>query len=326
MALFDMPLEKLESYDPGESAPADFDSFWKQTIEESAAASKRSPEFSAVEDKSLELIACDDVTFAGFMGQPVKGWFLRPAQAKTKLPCVVHYIGYGGGRGIPQEHLIWPAAGFATLVMDTRGQGAAWNVGATSDDAPAGSSGPQIPGFMTKGIQSREGYYYRRVFCDALGALAAAQSHPQVDADRIGVTGSSQGGGISIAAAALAGSRVKLCMADVPFLCHFRRATTIVDTDPYNEIARYCKTHRGSSEAVYNVLSYFDGIHFAPRIAASCFFSVGLMDTICPPSCVYAAYNRVKSKKQIAIYDFNNHEGGGMIQQAAKIRWAKENL
>jgi cephalosporin-C deacetylase len=210
--------------------------------------------------------------------------------------------------------------------MDTRGQGSAWNTGSTPDDAPAGTSGPQIPGFMTRGIQSREGYYYRRVFADALGALAAAESHPLVDANRIAVTGSSQGGGISIAAAALAASRVKLCMADVPFLCHFRRATTLIDTDPYNEIARYCKTHRGSSESIYKTLAYFDGIHFAPRITAKCFWSVGLMDTICPPSCVYAAYNRLTSKKQIAIYDFNNHEGGGAFHQAAKVRWAKENL
>jgi cephalosporin-C deacetylase len=325
-----MPREKLEGYDSGEKAPADFDSFWEETLAESNRARKGRAEFSAVTDKGLELIAAEDVTFSGYLGQAVKGWFLRPAdwdvKKKGKLPCVVHYIGYGGGRGIPQEHLIWPSGGFATLVMDTRGQGSAWNVGATADDAPAGSAGPQIPGFMTKGIQSREGYYYRRVFADAIGALAAAAEHPMVDAERIAVTGSSQGGGISIAAAALAGKRVKLCMADVPFLCNFQRATTIVDTDPYNEIARYCKTHRGASESVYKVLSYFDGIHFAPKISAKCFFSVALMDTICPPSTVYAAYNRIKSQKQMVVYDFNNHEGGGPFQQAAKVRWAKENL
>jgi len=115
-------------------------------------------------------------------------------------------------------------------------------------------------------------------------------------------------------------------MPDVPFLCHFRRATTVVDTDPYNEIARYCKTHRGSSESVYNVLSYFDGMHFTPRISARCLFSVGLMDTICPPSTIYAAYNRLKAPKEMLIYDFNNHEGGGPFQQVAKIKWAKAHL
>ncbi len=80
-------------------------------------------------------------------------------------------------------------------------------------------------------------------------------------------------------------------MPDVPFLCHYRRATEIMDTFPYNEIGNYCKTHRDKVETVFRTLSYFDGVNFAARAKAQALFSVGLMDMVCPPSTVYAAYN-----------------------------------
>lgn len=330
MAWFDFPPEKLETYSPEEKAPSDFDSFWKKTLAETEALGGAAPHFVQVDDSIFGMVDAYDVTFAGYLGQPIKGWYLEPKNydpdTHGKLPCVVSYVGYGGGRGHPFDQVGWPVAGFATLIMDTRGQGSGWSTGDTPDDAPEGSAGPQIPGFMTRGIQSRETYYYRRVFTDAARAVEAAASHPNVDPKRIAVTGGSQGGGIAIAAAALSGKKVRVCMPDVPYLCHYRRATTIIDSDPYAEISRYCKTHRGASKKVFEVLSYFDGMHFAPRITAKCLFSVGLMDTICPPSTVYAAYNRVKTRKQIKVYDFNNHEGGGAFQHTAKIRFAQENL
>ena len=330
MAWFDLSVEKLPSYSPDEKAPKDFDAFWKKTLAETAATGPADPHFIQLDDPIFDLVDAYDVTFAGYLGQPIRGWYLEPknydVHAQGKLPCVVKYVGYGGGRGLAFEHLEWPVAGFACLVMDTRGQGSSWSTGETPDDAPEGSAGPQIPGFMTRGIQAREDYYYRRVFVDAARAVEAAAAHPHVDAGRIAVTGGSQGGGICIAAAGLSGKRVRLCMPDVPFLCNYKRACTIVDSDPYNEISRFCKTHRGASHHVFEVLSYFDGMHFAPRITAHCLFSAGLMDMTCPPSTVYAAYNRVKAQKEIRVYDFNNHEGGGAFQNIARIRFAQEYL
>ena len=179
---------------------------------------------------------------------------------------------------------------------------------------------------MTRGIGSRETYYYRRLFTDAARAVEAAASHPRVDAKRIAVAGGSQGGGIAIAAAGLSGKAVKLCMPDVPFLCHYRRAVTLINTHPYAEIANYLKCYRGRSADVFNVLDYFDGINLATRITARCLFSVGLMDDICPPSTVFAAYNRVKGPKDINIYDFNYHDGGGPVQAIARLQYAVKYL
>ena len=81
---------------------------------------------------------------------------------------------------------------------------------------------------MTKGIEDPKTYYYRRVFVDALRALEAVRSLPDVDASSIAVQGISQGGGITLAAAGLANDVVAV-MPDVPFLCHFRRAADICD-------------------------------------------------------------------------------------------------
>jgi cephalosporin-C deacetylase len=100
----------------------------------------------------------------------------------------------------------------------------------------------------------------------------------------------------------------------------------MVDSHPYVEIAFYLKAHRNKIETVYNTLTYFDGIHLAPKITARTLFSVGLMDNTCPPSTVFAAYNRLKAKKEINIYNFNNHEGGGPFQIAARLRFATEYL
>ena len=83
---------------------------------------------------------------------------------------------------------------------------------------------------------------------------------------------------------------VKFCLADVPFLSHFRRAIDITPRDPYPEIARYLQIHRDKIDAVFQTLSYFDGMNFAARMEARALFSVGIMDTICPPSTVYASY------------------------------------
>ena len=117
---------------------------------------------------------------------------------------------------------------------------------------------------------------------------------------------------------------ISAVLPDVPFLCHYRRATTLVDTAPYAEIATFCKTHRDKIEQVFKTLSYFDGVNFAPRITASALFSVGLMDNVCPPSTVYAAYNHLAGAKQIRVYPYNNHEGGGSFQTHEKIRFLRE--
>jgi len=315
--LFDMPLEELQNYRPPRNEPADFDAFWAQTLAE-ARQLPLEAHFEPV-DSGLRLVETFDVTFNGYGGQPIKGWLILPRQRPKRLPCVVEYIGYGGGRGSAIDWLLWSNVGYAHFVMDTRGQGSAWRTGDTPDFEPNGSN-PQLPGFMTRGIFDPRTYYFRRVFTDAARAVEAARSHSNVDAQRMAVTGGSQGGGITLAIAGLVPG-LSAALPDVPFLCHYRRATEITDENPYNEIARFCKVHRNKVETVFDTLAYFDGVNFAVHASAPALFSVGLMDEICPPSTVFAAFNHYKGPKQIKVYPYNHHEGGETFQNIEKIRF-----
>jgi cephalosporin-C deacetylase len=319
MPFFDLSLDELYAYQPPRTEPEDFDIFWQTTLAE-ARQFPLHPRFERV-DFGLSLIETYDVTFAGYGGQPIKGWLMLPAGHKGPLPCVVEYIGYGGGRGFPYDWLQWPSAGYAFLVMDTRGQGSAWRHGDTPD-LPDGAN-PFTPGFMTQGILDPKTYYYRRVFTDAVRAIETARSHDVVDPQRIAATGGSQGGAITIAVSGLVPD-LAAAMPDVPFLCHFRRAIGLTDQHPYEEIVRYLSVHRDHEERVLKTLDYFDGVNFAARSTVRALYSTALMDMTCPPSTVFAAYNRLNAPKDIRVYRFNDHEGGGSHHQLEKVRFLKQ--
>lgn len=320
--ILDLPLDELRKYQAPPSEPHDFDEFWRNTLAE-ADQHPLNARFEPLVGSPYKLVDVYDVSFSGWAGQAVRGWLIEPAGTTQRRPTVVSYVGYGGGRSLPIEHLAPPVAGFAHLVMDTRGQGASWSPGDTPDEA---GSGPQYPGFMTRGIETPQTYYYRRVFTDAVRAVEAACAHPHVDAGRIAVSGASQGGGIALAVAGLRPDLVRALVADVPFLCHYRRAVEITDSMPYAEITSYLRCHRERVGQVFATLAYFDGVNFAPRISARTLFSAGLMDLNCPPSTVFAAYNRIRAEKDIRVYEFNEHEGGGPLQAVERLRFLDQHL
>jgi len=317
MAFFDLPEAALRDYRPERDEPADFDAFWERTLAE-ARDHPLHPSFVAV-DAGLRLVEAYDVTFNGWGGHPIKGWFLTPRHRSGPLPCVVEFIGYGGGRGFPADWLLWGAAGYAHLVMDSRGQGSQWLKGDTPD--PGGAGDPHSPGFLTLGILDPARHYYRRVFADAVRAVEAARSHPAVDG-RVAVAGGSQGGGIALAVAGLVPDLDAL-LSDQPFLCHYRRATEITDADPYRDVARYCIAQPDRIDTAFATLAYLDGLNFAPRARAPALFSVGLMDQICPPSTVFAAYNHYGGPKEIRVWPYNAHDGGGAFQRQERLTFLR---
>lgn len=319
MALFDLPLADLRTYRPVRDEPADFDAFWRETLAGPPATST-DPTFKPI-DAGLAAVDVLDVTFPGFAADPIKAWLLLPKGRTGRLPCVVEYLGYGRGRGLPIEWLLWASLGYAHLVVDSRGQGGQWSAGETPDRAAVDD--PHFPGFVTRGIQDPQTYYYRRLIADSVRAVDAVLDHPAVDPARIVVGGTSQGGGLALAVAGLR-TDVAALLCDVPFLSDIRRATEITDAHPYAEISGYLRIHRTATERVFATLSYVDGVNFAPRATAPALFSVGLMDEICPPSTVFAAINHYAGQKRISVWPYNRHDGGGPDHAVERVAFLKE--
>lgn len=306
------------------AAPNDFDSFWHDTL--AAQPTDLEIDIRPVTDE-IDLIDTFDVSYSGAGGAPIRAWLHLPAtRGDAPLPTVVQYLGYNGGRGLSHQWNTWATAGYAHLVMDTRGQGTGDCPGDTPD--PDGSA-PSVGGFLTRGILDRSTYYYRRVFVDAVRLVQVAERLNAVDSTRIAVAGTSQGGGIATAVAGLSKIPSAL-LADVPFLADFSRAVQLADTDPYGEIRRYLASHRDDVDAVFETLDYFDVAHHASRARIPAIFSVAEMDSICPPPTIHAIVNGYGSLSASIVppvvvrYRFNDHEGGGAHFVREQLRWLAE--
>jgi len=317
--LADLPLAELRRYQPDVAEPANFDEFWAGQLAAARAFRTRSS-FSAV-DSPVRHAAIYDVTFAGHGGDPIKGWLLDPHRAAAGAAFIVEYVGYGGGRGDPFDWLKWSCAGHPHLIMDCRGQGGGWRRADTPDLGDNGA--PSSSGFLTRGILEPASHYYTRLFIDAARAVDAACGWPAAAGRPIVTAGASQGGGLAIAAAHLAGG-VAAALPDVPFLAHPQRAVEVTDCHPYHELAEYCRVHNDKVEQVFATLGYVDVVNHAKRVTAAGLFSVALADSITPPSTVFAAFNHYAGPKDIAVYPFSGHEGGGTQHFLAQLAFLRQ--
>ncbi|KUO16473.1 acetylxylan esterase [Streptomyces dysideae] len=320
MSLTEFAIEELARYRPELPHPHDFDDFWKRTLAEARSYGGAVKAERLTDRFLLRTVEVDDVRFPGWNGEPVAAWLLRPRGAEGSLPVVVTYIGYGGGRGLPTDHLLWSAAGYAQLVVDSRGQGH------DTPDRSVGDGTQWAEGFMTRGIESPDNHYYRRLITDCVRAVDAIAEMPGLDSGRIAVAGASQGGGLALAVAGLTGDRVAAVLPDVPFLCHFRHAVQISGEGPYPEIVKYLRWHSPQRvEQAFATLAHFDGVHFAQRATAPTLFSVGLMDPICPPSTVYAAFNHYAGEdRTMTVWPFADHGGGCGFNPPVQLAWLRE--
>jgi cephalosporin-C deacetylase len=315
----DFPLPELRQYRPEVPTPADFDDFWADEIA-TARAHRTDPEFAGAESPARHA-AVYDVTFPGYGGDPIKGWLLAPRASAPGAAIIVEFAGYGGGRGDPLDWLRWSCAGHPHLIMDTRGQGGGWRSADTPDRGDSGA--PSTPGFLTRGIMHPASHYYTRLFVDAARAIDAARSWPGSAGRPVVAAGASQGGGLAIAAAHLSG-KVATVLPDVPFLAHPRRALEVTDSDPYHELADYCRVTPDRAEQAFATLAYVDVVNHARRATAAALFSVALADMITPPSTVFAAFNYYAGPKDISVYPYAGHEGGGITHFHAQVRYLRQ--
>jgi len=300
---FDMPLEELWKYQGCNPRPADFDDYWDQGLGEMRAVDPQVELIPA--DFQTEFAQCDHLYFTGVRGARIHAKFLRPRNAALPHPAILMFHGYSMNSGDWSSKLPYVGLGFSVAALDCRGQG-----GLSEDKG--GIKGWTLRGHIVRGLDdSPENMLFRHIFLDAAQLAGIVMSMPDVDEDRVGAMGGSQGGGLSLACAALE-PRIKRLAPIFPFLCDYQRVWEIdLDERAYAELRdwfrRFDPRHL-RAEAVFEKLGYIDVQHLCPRIRGEVMMAVGLMDQVCPPSTQFAAYNKIRAKKSLHTYPDYAHE------------------
>lgn len=297
---YDLPLEQLQNYKPELTRQPDFDAFWTETLKELAAVPLK---YELVPyDYPVKGVKVYNVTYTSFNNATINGWLAVP-DTPGKHPGMVLFHGYNWAfEGNIHDTVNMALRGYVTFQMLVRGQ-----QGTSMDNVIY--SGGSVTGWMTRGILSPYEYYYRAVYADTVRALEMLASFDGVDAGRIGVMGGSQGGALTLVAAALS-DIPKVAVSDYPYLSNFNRAIDITPDGPYGELNEYFR--RNSNPEIERkaklTLSYFDVMNLAPRIKCHTLITMGLVDEITPPSTVFAAYNHLSCSKEIAVFRYFGHE------------------
>ena len=313
--LFDMPLEELEVCQLPQNKPADLDVFWERMLERSANQPLHAT--SQPLAYSVPTVRVDQIGFDAFDGGRIEGWFIAPAQGSGPFPTLIFHHGYSWNRGKIADYLLWVLQGFACLSVDVRGQG-----GESTDHAayPGGHG----PGWLTQGILEPDQYYLSRTYVDTVRAIDYTCTRPEVDANRIGMSGLSQGGGLSLAACCL-DSRPALCMPEVPAFGHFERTLTITRAAPWDHLYHYLRVNPQYIEPAMATLRYVELNNLAERIQCPTIVSVALSDDICIPSTIYTVYNRIPvNVKELDYFPFSGHDAG--LNREKQIIWARRHL
>ena len=301
--MFDMPLEQLKTYQGRNPRPDDFDEFWDRGIAEMQAID---PQVELIQsDFQTPYAECMDMYFTGVGGARIHAKVLRPASASMPHPALVIFHGYQGNAGDWIDKLGYAAMGYTVAALDCRGQGG------LSEDT-GGVVGNTFRGHIIRGLDGPpDKMLFRRIFLDTAQLARIVMAMPDVDEGRVGAMGNSQGGGLTLACAALE-PRIKRAAPLYPFLCDYKRTWEIdLAKDAYAELQEYFRQFdplHEREEDVFVKLGYIDVQHLCPRIRGEVLLGVGLMDTICPPSTQFAAYNKIKAKKTLAVYPDFGHE------------------
>ena len=310
MPLIDMPLERLYEYGGRTPKPDDFEDYWDRALAQMHALD---PQVEMVPHAlDAPFAECFHLYFTGVGGARVHAKYLRPrgGSSDEPHPAVLLFHGYSGSSGDWADKLNYVARGYSVAALDCRGQGG------LSEDV-GGVRGTTLRGHIIRGLDNAlagepEKLYYRGVYLDTAQLAKIVMGMPEVDAGRVGATGGSQGGGLTLACAALC-PQIQRAAPTFPFLCDYQRVWEMdLAAGAYEELRTYFRNFDPRHEqetAIFTALGYIDNQHLAPRIRAEILMSTGLMDSICPPSTQFAAYNRIGSKKRLDIYPDFGHEG-----------------
>lgn len=279
--------------------PADFDTFWDE-VQQQAAAIPLAPECVLDRLRTSASVEVFQVSYDSLDAVRIAAWYCRPVGATGRLPAILTLPGYQMEPVIPKD---WARQGYCALTVAPRGK-------LRSNR----QFNPGYPNLLTHNIVDRYTYTYRGFYVDAWRGIDFLLSRPEVDPQRLGVTGSSQGGGLTITTAAMR-PEVRAAAAGAPYLCGFMDAIELTHTYPYEEINDYLRQYPERRQAVEETLAYFDGINFADRITCPIIVNIGLQDNVCPPETGYALFNAMRATdKTLYPYDGYGHDAGGRAQ------------
>ena len=301
--LVDMPLEALRTYTGTNPRPKDFDAYWARALDELDATrpeiEMRPAGFTAPNAE------CFDLWFTGVGGARVHAKVVKPAGSPGGAPALLHFHGYTGSSGDWTGYLGWAGAGFVSAALDCRGQGG------KSEDV-GGVLGNTHHGHIIRGLSDHEDkLLFRSIFLDTVRLARIVMDFDEVDPGRVGATGGSQGGGLTLACASLEPAVTRIAPV-FPFLSDYQRVWEMdLAKGAYQEIQDYFRrfdpTHDREAETFVR-LGYIDVHNLSSRIHAETLMFTGLMDQVCPPSTQFAAYNAIESPKEMVIYPDFGHE------------------
>lgn len=304
-----VPGYDVENIQGDDTRPADFDAFWKARLKDLAGVK---PEFSVEPkpERSTARVNAYRVSMRSYGGVRVNGWLTIP-KGTGPWPGLVSVAGYGG---VETTRPATSRDQTVTLALSIRGQG-----DSKEDIDPKGRE------YMFHGLTANPAdYVYVGAYLDIVRAVDLLCSRPEVDAKRIGIEGGSQGGGLSLAGAAL-DPRILACSATVPWLCDWPDYAVTAPWAPQNYPKLLSERKDLSHEKLHGILSYVDVMNLAPRIRCPVTVSMGLMDDTCPPRTILSAYNLITSPKTIRYYPHAGHGVGG-ADKAIRDRWLAEML
>lgn len=303
MPLIDMPLEQLMQYPGSNPRPADYEAYWEKALMEMRASD---PQLELVKSEFQTPYAeCYHLYFTGVRGARIHAKYVRPTHVSGPHPAVLQFHGYAHYSGDWADKLIYASLGFSIIAMDCRGQGG------LSEDT-GGIKGTTQKGHIIRGLDDHpDRLLFRDIFLDTAQLAGIVMDLPEVDGNRVGTIGGSQGGGLALACAALE-PRIKRVAPSVPFLCDYKRVWEMdLARDAYEELRVFFRHHDPRhlrEDDIFARLGYIDVQHLADRIRGEVLMGVGLLDTVCPPSTQFAAYNKITSNKRLELYPDFVHE------------------
>lgn len=295
----------------------DFDQFWADAKAQLAAIDMKAnlielPKKSNAKSKvyMVELQSVPD----GLEGDPVtvRGYYLEPQDGK-KHPVIMHFYGYDT-RGTTVYCPSGNDGEYAEFYLSHRGQ--------YINRAPANKRGDGLDMDFTDNygdwfafqFGDKDGYYYRGAFMDCVQAVRFMATRETSDMKNLFGEGSSQGGALSYATAALSDYPFAAIAPCVAFLGDFPDYFSIVDwpaNTARNAWKKYVADHPGLTEHdMFVFLSYFDTKNLATRISCPVIASSNLQDGTCPSHTNMAPFNNLLTpadQKEIHFYPDLQH-------------------